>query len=65
MQRYLNPSPWDWSSDNPMEMDSNDIKGEPEENTGDEGQEKAEHGTEMSKNCLRVSSADEKCCVTV
>ncbi len=28
-----------------MEMGSNDIMGEPEENTGDEGHEEAEPGT--------------------
>lgn len=30
-----------------MEMGSNDIRGEPPENTGDEGHEKAEDDTEL------------------
>lgn len=40
--------PCDWSSgrsDSPMEMDSNDITGEPAENTGDEGHKEAEPDT--------------------
>lgn len=37
--------PRDWSSDTPMEMGSNDIMVEPEENTGDEGHEEAESDT--------------------
>lgn len=40
--------PCDWSSGHsvtPMEMGSNDIKGETEENTRDEGQEEAKPDT--------------------
>lgn len=46
-------------SDNPLEMGSNDIKGEPEENTEDEEHEKAKHSKEMAENCLRVSQQGE------
>lgn len=47
MWQYLNPplTGVQARSDTPMEMGSNDIMGEPEENTRDEGQEEAEPDT--------------------